>query len=387
MFRRTKIVATLGPATSRIEQIKELLANNVDVIRINFSHGSNKEHIELYNNVRQAASDLGVEVAIIADMQGPKIRISSFKNNKVSLEKGQKFTFDPELPATDGDHSVVGLEYKNLYKDVCPGKIIVIGDGQLSLIVDEVNGSKVICTTLVSGDISNQKGINIEGGGISAESITTKDINDIQCASELGVDFIALSFVKSAADINRCREIMAKNNSAAAIIAKIECIEAIENLSSIIEASDAVMVARGDLAIEAGVAEVPGIQKKIIKIAKENSKPVIVATQMMESMISTSVPTRAEVSDVANAVMDGADAVMLSAETAVGSYPKIVVNTVAKVCLSAEKYHSDFSNSFPVKSFFSVDNSIANTAIFMANNMNVKAIIALTESANILMDV
>ena len=380
MYRRTKIVATLGPMTSSYEQIRDLLQEKVDVVRVNFSHGTYAEHESLFKNVRTAAAELKIEVAIMADMQGPKIRISSFKNTKVMLQKGQKFTFDPDVQPNMGDENSVGIEYKNLYLDVTPGKNIVIGDGQLSLIVDEIQGQKVICTVLETNEISNNKGINITGGGISAGAITKKDLSDIEDAVSFGADFIALSFVKTADDIEHCRKLLKKLGSSAAIIAKIERTEAVQNLRSIMEATDAIMVARGDLAIEVGVTEVPGIQKNIIKMAKEEAKPVIVATQMMESMINCPVPTRAEVSDVANAVMDGADAVMLSGETAVGMYPNRVVATVAKVCSSAEHHNLGFSNRFPKKSFFSTENSIANTAIFMANNMNVSAILALTES-------
>ena len=380
MYKRTKIVATLGPSTSSIEQIRLLLKNKVDIIRINFSHGSTAEHKALFDNVRSVSNELKTEVGIIADMQGPKIRIARFEKNKVMLKEGQKFVFDPSLDKNSGDENGVSIEYKDLYKDVSLGKVIVIGDGQLKLKVDSLDGAKITCTVMNSGEISDNKGINIEGGGISADAITTKDIDDINHALSFGADFIALSFVKNTADIQKCRDIIKKHGRNISIIAKIERSEAVDNFNSILEESDAIMVARGDLAIEVGVAEVPGIQKNIIKLAKDAAKPVIVATQMMESMITCAVPTRAEVSDVANAVMDGADAVMLSGETAVGLYPEKVIETVVSVCLSAEKYHAVVSNNFPDKSFFSVENAVANTAIFMANRTNVTAILALTES-------
>jgi|SaaInlStandDraft_6_1057023.scaffolds.fasta_scaffold00081_35 pyruvate kinase len=380
MHKKTKIVATLGPASSSVSKIKDLISKGVDVFRVNFSHGCSAQHKESFENVRKVAANEGREVAILADIQGPKIRISSFVNGKVLLKEGQKFTLDPDLGEKDGDVSRVGLDYKNLYKDVVVGNVLRLGDGQISLKVVNIIGKKIVCESMVNEELSDHKGINLQGGGLSAGAITTKDILDIETAVGLAADFIALSFVRSKQDIEYGRELIKQFNGDAAIIAKIERIEAVENIIDIIDAADGIMIARGDLAIEIGEAEVPGVQKKLVKLSRSMSKPVIVATQMMESMIHQRVPTRAEVSDVANAVLDGADAVMLSAETAVGSFPIEVVDAVVNVCISAEKYSVNINTPGVKNTFSNTDQAISFAAMYIANSMKVAAIIALTES-------
>ncbi|MBT4884528.1 MAG: pyruvate kinase [Legionellales bacterium] len=380
MHRKTKIVATLGPATTSISKIRDLISKGVDVFRVNFSHGGLEQHKESFVNVRMVAAQEGRDVAILADIQGPKIRISSFINGKVLLKEGQRFTLDPALGEKEGDISGVGLDYKKLYKDVVVSDVLRLGDGQISLKVTDIIGEKVVCESMVTEEISDHKGINLQGGGLSAGAITAKDIVDIETAIKLEADFVALSFVRSKQDIDYGRSLIEKFGGHAAIIAKIERIDAVKNSAEIIDAADGIMIARGDLAIEIGEAEVPGVQKKLVKLARSMSKPVIVATQMMESMIHQRVPTRAEVSDVANAVLDGADAVMLSAETAVGSFPTEVVDAVVNICFSAEKYDKDINSPMFKSDFANTDQAVSFAAMYIANSMNVAAIIALTES-------
>ena len=350
------------------------------MVRINFSHGNLAQHLALFQAVRDTAASLTKEVAILADIQGPKIRISSFAAGAVELVRGQEFTLDANIADKEGDITAVGIDYKDLYKDVTAGATLLLGDGEISLNVKKIIGKKVVCIVAVEGRLSDHKGINLYGGGLSASAITAKDITDINTAVTAGADYIALSFVRTAADIIQAREIISSHGASCAIVAKIERAEAVTNIESIADATDAIMVARGDLAVEIGAAEVPGVQKNIIKIAKSRAKPVIIATQMMESMITQRVPTRAEVSDVANAVLDGADAVMLSAETAVGSYPCEVVAAVANICCSAEKHHSASSIELLDKLLASTDEAIAVASMFLANKLDIKAVIALTES-------
>ncbi|HEX4299684.1 MAG TPA: pyruvate kinase [Gammaproteobacteria bacterium] len=381
MPRRTKIVATLGPATDTPETMEALIRAGVDVVRLNFSHGEPGEHQRRLELVRQAAMVVGKDVGVLGDLQGPKIRIEKFKGKKVVLKDGQRFTFDADLGDDDGDETQVGLTYKDLPKDVKTGDKLVLGDGEISMHVIEVIGPRIICIVENGGEVSNHKGINRQGGGLSAGALTDKDHEDIRLAAKLGVDYLAVSFPRDASDIEQTRILLNAAGSRAGIVAKIERSEAITNLDSIILASDAVMIARGDLAVEIGDAELPGVQKHIVHRARDLNRTVITATQMMESMIHSPVPTRAEVLDVANAVMDGTDAVMLSGETATGKYPVKTVEAMARVCIGAEKHRLTYrSRPRTVHQFKSVDEAIAMAVMYTANHMDVKAIIALTES-------
>ena len=381
MQRRTKIIATLGPASSDVAVLEKLLAQHVDIVRINFSHGTTAQHIENIKNVRAVAAKVGSQVAILADIQGPKIRISSFENGQIELQEGEELILDHNLAPGTGTASAVGVDYANLYLDVKAGDILMLGDGDISLEVSKVSDEKIFCKSLTTAVLHDHKGINLQGGGLSSAAITAKDREDIKSAVAVEVDYIALSFVSSARDILEGRKIIASHNGKASIIAKIERKEAVKEAKNIIEAADGVMIARGDLALEIGDAEVPAVQKNLVKLACDMAKPAIIATQMMESMIVNSVPTRAEVSDVANAVLDGGDAVMLSAETAVGANPLKVVEAVARVCCSAEKHHITRDNSaFFTKNFTSVDEAIAVSSLYIASHLEISAIIALTET-------
>lgn len=379
--RATKIVATLGPATSSPETIERLIAAGVNVVRLNFSHGTADDHRQRAAIVRAAADRLGVDVGVLVDLQGPKIRVGKFANGKAAIETGARFTFN--LDCELGDAQQVGLDYKELVNDVAPGDTLLLNDGLMSMRVEAVSTKTIECTVLEGGVLSDRKGINRQGGGLSAPALTEKDIADIQVAAEIHADFLAVSFPKDAADMHRARDLMQKAGGHAATVAKIERVEAIANLQEIIDASDAIMVARGDLAVEVGDATVPALQKRMIRMARESNRVTITATQMMESMINSPVPTRAEVSDVANAVLDGSDAVMLSAETASGKYPIQTVQSMARVCVEAEKstqitLETDFLN----RTFDRVDQSIAMASLFTARHLRVKAIAALTESGS-----
>jgi len=381
MPRRTKIVATLGPATDTLETMEAIVRAGVDVVRLNFSHGEPAEHQRRLDLVRQAAAAAGKDVGVLGDLQGPKIRIEKFKGKKVTLKDGQRFTLDAELGDDDGDDTQVGLTYKDLPRDVKTGDMLVLGDGEISMSVVEVIGPRIICIVVNGGEVSNHKGINRQGGGLSAGALTDKDHEDIRLAAKLGVDYLAVSFPRDASDIEQARILLNAAGSRAGIVAKIERSEAIRNLDDIIRASDAVMIARGDLAVEIGDAELPGVQKHIVHRARDLNRTVITATQMMESMIHSPVPTRAEVLDVANAVMDGTDAVMLSGETATGKYPVKTVEAMARVCLGAEKHRTTQRSRHRMdQKFKSVDEAIAMAVMYTANHMDVKAIIALTES-------
>jgi len=383
MPRRTKIVATLGPATDTPETLESLIRAGVDVVRLNFSHGTPAEHQHRLDLVRKAAAAAGKDVGVLGDLQGPKIRIERFKTKKVTLKDGQRFVFDAELGDDDGDENQVGLTYKELPKDVKTGDVLVLGDGEISMGVVEVIGPRSICVVVNGGEVSNHKGINRQGGGLSAGALTEKDHEDIRLAAKLGVDYLAVSFPRDASDIEQTRILLNAAGGRAGIVAKIERSEAIKNLDAIILASDAVMIARGDLAVEIGDAELPGVQKHIVHRARDLNRTVITATQMMESMIHSPVPTRAEVLDVANAVMDGTDAVMLSGETATGKYPVKTVEAMARVCIGAEKHRlTQRSGPRVMKHFKSVDEAIAMAVMYTANHMDVKAIIALTESGS-----
>ena len=381
MQRRTKIIATLGPSSCDMAMLEKLLQQHVDIVRINFSHGTKEQHITSIKNVRSAASNLGREIAILADIQGPKIRISSFENGHITIKEGDDLILDHNIARGAGTSEAVGIDYANLYLDVKEGDTLRLGDGEISLQVIEVRDEKIFCKSLTTSILSDHKGINLQGGGLSAAAITAKDRKDIATAVAMEADYIALSFVRSSEDILEGRKIIAEHNGKAGIIAKIERKEAVKAAESIIAAADGIMIARGDLALEIGDAEVPAVQKNLVKLARSMAKPTIIATQMMESMVVNTVPTRAEVSDVANAVLDGGDAVMLSAETAVGANPFAVVEAVARVCNSAEKYRSTRDNStFFTKEITAVDEGIAVASMYIANHMEISAIIALTEN-------
>jgi len=379
--RATKIVATLGPATSSAEMIERLIAAGVNVVRMNFSHGSAQDHKDRAALVRSAAEKLGKDVGILVDLQGPKIRVGKFANGRVQLPVGAPFTFD--ITCELGDETRVGLDYKELVNDVAPGDTLLLNDGQMSMKVDRVTASTIECTVLEGGVLSDRKGINRQGGGLSAPALTDKDIADIRTAAEMDADFLAVSFPKDGNDMHLAKRLMQAAGGRAATVAKIERVEAIENLQDIIDSSDAIMVARGDLAVEVGNAAVPALQKRMIRMARESNRVVITATQMMESMIQNAVPTRAEVSDVANAVLDGTDAVMASAETAAGKYPIETVETMAAVCVEAEKSElSSLDTDFMNVTFTRIDQSIAYGALFTAHHLRVRAIVAFTESGS-----
>ena len=382
--RATKIVATLGPASSDPQLLEQMVREGVNVVRLNFSHGKAQDHIDRATMVREAAQRAGREVAIMADLQGPKIRVGKFAEGKVMLEPGARFVLDASR-TEPGDINGVGLDYKELPRDVKPGDVLLLNDGLIVLTVDHVRGDEVHTTVKLGGELSNNKGINKQGGGLTAPALTAKDMEDIKTAMSFQADYVAVSFPKNATDMEMARQLC---NVAAAqyghkpgLIAKIERAEAIPRLEEILHVSDGIMVARGDLAVEVGNAAVPALQKRMIRLAREANKLTITATQMMESMIVNPVPTRAEVSDVANAVLDGTDAVMTSAETAAGRYPVETVEAMAAICLEAEKSEvvqldTDFLN----QTFARIDQSIAMGALFTAYHLGVKAIAALTDS-------
>ena len=381
MQRATKIVVTLGPACSEPAILSRMLAAGVDVVRLNFSHGKASDHIARATLVRTAAKALGREVAIMADLQGPKIRVGKFAEGRVTLAAGATFVLDAECES--GDATRVGLDYKELPRDVAPGAILLLDDGLIRLRVESVEGPRIVTRVEVGGVLSNNKGINRLGGGLTAPALTAKDMEDVKTAAQLEADYVAVSFPKNKDDMTLARQLLRAAGGHALLIAKIERAEAIGALDEIIEASDGIMVARGDLAVEVGNAAVPGLQKRMIRLARERNKLTITATQMMESMILAPVPTRAEVSDVANAVLDGTDAVMLSAETAAGKYPVETVETMAQICVEAEKSDAvvldrDFLN----RTFTRIDQSIAMATLFTAFHLRVKAIASLTQSGS-----
>ncbi len=380
-LRKTKIVATLGPSSNSEEMLARMIMAGVNVVRLNFSHGSAEEHIKRAEMVRAIALKLNRPIGVLCDLQGPKIRIGKFELGKVTLKTGELFILDADCELGNQDH--VGLDYKTLPQEVTEGVILLLDDGRITMQVDRVKGNQIHCLVINGGILSNNKGINRQGGGLSADALTKKDREDIKTAVALEADYIAMSFPKTALDVELARTLVKKAGGTASIIAKIERAEAIDNLQAIIEASDAIMVARGDLGVEVGDAAVPGLQKRMIRMARAQNKLVITATQMMESMITSPIPTRAEVSDVANAVLDGTDAVMLSAETAAGQYPLETVQAVHRVVMEAEKeyinqYHAEITDQV----FLKTDETIAAAAIYTAKHFKVKAIAALTQSGN-----
>jgi pyruvate kinase len=383
MFRSTKVVATLGPASSDPAILERMVRAGVDVVRLNFSHGTAKDHLARAALVKEIAVKCERTVAIMCDLQGPKIRVGKFKEGKATLEKGQSFLLDAACELGDGER--VGLDYKELPRDVEPGAVLLLDDGKIVLEVVDVRGDEAHTLVRHGGVLSNNKGINRQGGGLTAPALTAKDMEDIKTSAQIQADYLAVSFPKTGADMYMARELMRAAGGKAFLIAKIERAEAVAQsaLLDIMRGSDGIMVARGDLAVEVGDASVPALQKKMIRLAREQNKLTITATQMMESMIASPVPTRAEVSDVANAVLDGTDAVMLSAETASGKYPVEVIEAVNRICIEAEQtqpltLEQDFLN----RVFTRVDQSIAMAALFTAYHLKVKCIASLTESGS-----
>lgn len=381
MMRRTKIVATLGPATDDPKVLDKLIEAQVDVVRLNFSHDTQDKHRQRAEAARERASAHGRPIGVIADLQGPKIRIGSFTDGAITLKEGDTFVLDTNHPLDAGNQERVGLTYKELPQDVDRGVTLMLDDGRIVLWVDQVEGAEIKCRVVIGGKLSDKKGINRQGGGLSAKALTDKDKSDIKVAAEIEADYVAVSFPRTAEDIHEARALLRAAGGHGGIIAKIERAEAVENIEEIIEAADAIMVARGDLGVEIGDAAVPPIQKKLIKMARGMNKVVITATQMMESMIENAIPTRAEVSDVANAVIDGTDAVMLSAETATGKHPVAVVLAMDRICRVAEQTrevtHSEHRMDQP---FEHIDEAIAMSTMYSANHLPVKAIASLTES-------
>ena len=387
MLRRTKIVSTLGPASESPEVLERLILAGVNVVRLNFSHGSPEDHKQRAETVRRLAAKHNRYVAVLGDLQGPKIRVARFKDGKIQLKIGDKFALDASLPRDVGTQDEVGIDYKELPNDCKPGDVLLLDDGRVVLQVDKVEGTRIFTTVKVGGPLSNNKGINRQGGGLTAPALTEKDMADIKTAAEIDVDYLAVSFPRSAEDMNYARKLMLEAGGRAALVSKVERAEAVadnETLDDIIRASDAVMVARGDLGVEIGDAALIGVQKRIIERSRALNKVVITATQMMESMINSPLPTRAEVFDVANAVLDGTDAVMLSAETAAGSYPIETVEAMVRIILGAEKHPTASFDKYRMdEAFNSIDESIALAAMFTANHLDgVKAIIAFTESGS-----
>jgi pyruvate kinase len=385
MFRRTKIVATLGPACSQAKQLEALIAAGVNAFRINFSHGDADDHRRVVATVRAAAERQGQSVAVLADLQGPKIRIAGFARGAVTLHPGDPFVLDPELDPEAGTAERVGVGYPALPDDCTAGDTLLLDDGLIELRVDRIRGRQIQCRVIVGGRLSSRKGINRRGGGLTAPALTDKDRADIATAADMDLDFLAVSFPRDADDMHEARDLYWRARGQGNLVAKIERAEAVAEpatLDSIIEASDGVMVARGDLAVEIGDAELVAVQKHVIQRVRALDRFVITATQMMESMVHAPQPTRAEVSDVANAVLDGTDVVMLSAETAVGDHPETTVRAMDRIIRGAERaYHRGQSSHRLHESFARIEESMALAAMYVANHLDsVKAIIAMTES-------
>ncbi len=381
MPRRTKIVATLGPATDKKDVLDEMLQAGLDVVRLNFSYGNADDHIKRGEKVRNRARAFGHQVGVLADLQGPKIRIERFEEGMVTLEKDDHFVLDAALGSDAGTRERVGVTYKLLADDVRRGDTLLLDDGLLVLWVEEVKGLEVTCRVVVGGRLTNSKGINRQGGGLSAAALTDKDRLDIVTAAQMKADYVAVSFPRSADDIHQARELLRAAGGHGGIVAKIERAEALENLEEIIEVADVVMIARGDLGVEIGDAELPAVQKRIISVARSHDRVVITATQMMQSMVTNPIPTRAEVFDVANAVIDGTDAVMLSAETAAGQYPAKVIEAMDRICAGAERQRIRLASERRMNMRYKrTDEAIAKATMYTANSLGVKAIATLTES-------
>ncbi|MCF6775423.1 pyruvate kinase [Thiotrichales bacterium 19X7-9] len=382
-MKRTKILATIGPASESEETLTKMVKAGLNAVRCNFSHGSAEDHKQRIKMIRRVAKKLGVTIGILGDLQGPKIRVAKFKNKEVLLQKGVEFILDADQPDDSGDVKSVGIDYKDLPNDVKKGDTLLLDDGKVILTVKKVDGNKVFTTVTVGGVLSNNKGINKKGGGLTAPALTDKDKRDIKLAAELEVDYLAVSFPRDGKDMEYARQLIKEAGwEYASLVSKIERVEAVANVDEIIDASDAVMIARGDLAVEVGQENVPAIQKMIIEKTREKDKIAITATQMMESMINSPTPTRAEVSDVANAVLDGTDVVMLSAETAAGDYPVETIQHMSRTCEAAEK--SDLVSIVKKmnieREYERIDTAVAMAAVNLANHLSVKAIVSLTES-------
>jgi len=380
MMRRTKIVASLGPATHDPKAISNLIRAGIDVARINFSHGTRDEHRYRAALVKEAAAKRGRPVGLLCDLQGPKIRIEGFKSDQAQLRNGKSFTIDANLASDAGTEERVGTTYKNLSEDLNRGDIVLLDDGAISLRVEKIEKGQVHTRVVVGGLLLPYKGMNLQGGGLSADALTDKDRDDIGFLTELGADFVGVSFVRSSDDVEHARDLVRSAGSNAHIVAKIERREAVENIDSIIRAADVIMVARGDLGVELGDAELPGVQKRLIAEARMGNKIVITATQMMQSMVTSAQPSRAEVLDVANAVLDGTDAVMLSAETAVGRHPARVVAAMDRVCRGAERHDiARVSTHRMDTQFETIEEAVSMAAMYTANHHDIAAILALTE--------
>lgn len=385
MNRRTKIVATLGPASDRPGVLEGIIKAGVNVVRLNFSHGTHEDHIKRVNAVREIAERLKVNVGILSDLQGPKIRIEKFVEGSIDLEQGAAFILDSQHPEDEGNNERVGIAYKELVEDVKPKDILLLDDGKVVLEVTAVKDHEVYTKVVIGGALSNRKGINLQGGGLSAPALTDKDKEDLICAANFKTDYVAVSFPRNGEDMEEARRLLTAAGSKAHLVAKIERIEAVANIDEIILASEAIMIARGDLAVEIGDAKLMGVQKRFILRARELNRAVITATQMMESMIENSSPTRAEVMDVSNAVLDGTDAVMLSAESAAGKYPVETVTAMAEICVGAESemVNQLSTNAFVKnKAFAKTDEAIAMSSMMLANHFDIQAMVCLTESGS-----
>lgn len=384
MLRRTKIVATLGPATDDPKVLDEVIAAGVDVVRLNMSHGTYEDHEQRADWVRNRARASGRQVGVLVDLQGPKIRVAKFADGKINLAVGDKFIIDSDWDINGGNQERVGTTYQTLHEECSRGDTLLLNDGHIVLWVEEVVGKEVHCKTVIGGVLSNNKGINKQGGGLSAPALTEKDKEDIKFAAKIEADYVAVSFVREAEDCHLTRRLLAEaGNEHAGIVSKIERAEALDCIEEIVDASDVIMVARGDLGVEIGDAELPAVQKRLIKTARQMNCVVITATQMMESMIHSPIPTRAEVFDVANAVLDGTDAVMLSAESAAGDYPAKAVEAMDRVCREAEKQSQSRQSDHRLHSVFGrIDEAIAMSTMYTANHLGVAAIAALTESGS-----
>ena len=380
-MRRTKIIATLGPATDKSGVLEKLITAGVDVFRLNYSHQTHDHHEKRIKEVRRLSLKHKHAVAVIADLQGPKIRIENFKNGKIQLIEGKKFKINTNLSSNDGDESQIGISYKKLANDLKVKDKLLIDDGRIVLSVLSINKNIIDCKVVTGGELTNSKGINLQGGGLSAGAVTNKDVEDMKHATKIEVDFIAISFPRDAKDITNDRKMMEKCNCNAQIIAKIERADALNNIDEIIRESDAIMIARGDLGVEVGDAALPPIQKSLIKKARDMDRAVITATQMMASMIDNKIPTRAEVFDVANAVIDGTDAVMLSGETSIGHYPDEAVKSMSRICEEAEKQRSVRESDHRINQRFeTISEAVAMSSMYTANHIGAKAICSLTET-------
>lgn len=381
MLRRTKIVATVGPATDDVDIMDGLIESGMDVARVNFSHGDFDTHKERVLAIRERSKHQDRYVGVMVDLQGPKIRVEGFKQGSVDLKDGQSFILDTELGKQEGDNERVGVSYKELIQDVKPEDVLLLDDGNIVMTVEKLEKHEIHCTVTSGGKLSDHKGLNLQGGGLTAGALTKKDLEDIKSAAKLEADYLAVSFVRTAEDIRQARWLLEAAGGEARIVAKIERADAIEQIDDIIEASDVIMIARGDLGVEIGDAELPGVQKEVIRRARSANCVVITATHMMQSMVEHLQPTRAEVLDVANAVMDGTDAVMLSAETAIGKYPVEVVARMADICAGAERQHVTMVSTHRIDAQFeTIEEAVAMAAMYTANHHAVSAIVAMTES-------